>query len=152
MKKIAVIFIFICLFACNDIEDCQLDPYVDFVGFKFTSIKEEPDIIVFDSVRLDGLGVFELDDSTTTLADTIVGNLYLPVDVTKNQSTYWFFTDSTDYFLTLDYEKEAYIYETDCDAGIRYVKLRVSDTNIDSVSLIVNELIRIAPENIEIFL
>jgi hypothetical protein len=151
MKKASFILLCVFLGSCNDIEDCQLDPYADFVGFKFTIIDEDLDFIVFDSVRLDGLGVFELDDSTSTLADTIISNLYLPIDVTSNQSTFRFFTDSIDYFITLEYKKEAYIYELDCDAGIRYQNLRITDTNLDSAIIIIDQLNLRVPENIEIF-
>lgn len=151
MKKVFILCVFLGILSCNDIEDCQLDPYADFIGIKFTLLNEDPEVIVFDSVGLDGLGLFELNDSTTTLADTIPERLYLPIDVTSDQSTYRFFTDTTDYFLTLSYEKEAYIFEVDCDAGIRYKRLRIVETNLDSVNVVIDQLNKNIPENIEIF-
>lgn len=153
-KQLLILAIFACFYSCNDIEDCQLDPNREAVGTRFVLLKptEQPRPIAFDSIRLDGLFLFDLDTANSSLKDTISAAILLPIDVAADTSRFSFFTDSIDYFVTLSYDRQAYIYEVDCPAGQSYSNLRIVNTNIDSIRVVQTTLNKNTPTNLEIYL
>lgn len=121
--------------ACNDIEDCQVNPYNDVLWFQVI-YDEDEFVVAFDSIVIQGYG------QLTGYPDTLLTSFQysLPMDFENEQITYQFFTDSIDYFITLEYDKEVRIFDLSCDAAIRYFNLEIQETNLDSALIKIPEL------------
>lgn len=126
---LCVIFLTIFL-SCNDIEDCQLNPYTDQFVVRMTS--KSVGIIFFDSISVNNSGRIPNDTDTLILFS-------LPLDAESMTSLFTFYTDSTNYTLEVNYRTQAEIFELNCDAAIRFYGFELI-SNFESVRLISPEL------------
>ena len=128
MRVLPTLILVLLFTFCNEIEDCQLDPYTDVVVVGFKGIE----IVAFDSIVVEGIG--RLGNDTDTI--TAMG---FPLNPEQLSTRCYFYTDSADYELNVIYKTEALIYELNCDVAIRFYDLDFT-TNFDSVRLISPEL------------
>lgn len=147
MKNPFIVFLLGLLFAwsCNEIEECQLDPYSEQVVFLLRP--EIPGTILsFDSASMDGFGILGRGENLQNLTA-----FALPVDFLTNQVTYRFYTDSVAYFITLDYLSESMVYELICEPTTRIFGLSINDTNFPLAEINIPELDkRVTLPNVEI--
>ena len=129
--------------ACTPIEDCQLDPNSSQAYLRFNH--DTATTFSFDSVK---------NNLTSTIyydADTSFTLIPVPLASGANDIRYEFFTDSTDYFMDIQYLTQANVYGEDCDASIYYYAIEVLTHNFDSVAISNNFLDRRVTDNIEIY-
>ncbi len=129
--------------ACTPIEDCQLDPNASqaYIEFKHGTVST----FSFDSVKND------LAATVYYNSDTSFASIPVPLSSASNNIRYEFFTDSTDYFINLQYQTQANVYGEDCDASIYYYAIEVAEHNFDSVAITTDYLDRRITENIEVY-
>ncbi len=142
MRKSYIWFVGIAaFFSCNNIEDCQLNPFTDYVAMQ--TIHDAP--VVFDSLVVSEYGRYvEFADSARTLWQ-------LPLDILENEVRMDFYTDSMIYFLEMTYQKEIKIFDPQCDPVTRYYELEVVSHNFDSLVLTNNEVNIQIPINVEVY-
>jgi hypothetical protein len=146
MWKYAILGFFVLLISCNDPDDCQLIPYSNNMGVRFNFLFEQERAIEFDSIKVFPYERFAND----TVA--ITGTVLFPLDLNQDTVRYQFFTDSTDYFLEIQYKTEVILEELNCDPAVRFFGLEVSGTNFDSVNIVGPVIDRtLYQTNIEIF-
>jgi hypothetical protein len=144
MRKSIVFLLFLIALACNDVEDCQLDPYEDFLGINFNLLDPEDDrLIIFDEIIIDDLGNFS--------GDTINSTLFLPIDIGAESTTYRFVTDTATFFFIVGYNKQASIFERDCDITEIFSDLNIRVSNFDSIRVNSPILNKNNLNNIEIY-
>ena len=126
-------------FGCTPVLDCQLDPNSSSFYLHF----ENPEslIISFDSIQSDFDPGFEIDPDT-------VSTLSLPLSMDVQKITYNFYTDTIDYYFVLKYNIVHNLYGQDCPASPFFFNLEVVETNIDTLSLVYDQLDRRVRENI----
>ena len=129
--------------ACTPIEDCQLDPNSTQVYISFNH--DTASTFSFDSVKNDLVNTIYYD------ADTSFSLIPVPLAAASNDIRYEFFTDSTDYFMEIQYRTQANVYGEDCDASLHYFNIEVMTHNFDSVAINNDFLDRRIPDNIEVY-
>ncbi|MBV6643969.1 MAG: hypothetical protein KI790_00885 [Cyclobacteriaceae bacterium] len=146
MKNWCVALSLLAMVACDDIEDCQLDPNIGTFSMIFKEKGEDDLIFSFDSVKMDE------PDLLLFTTDTIEA-IQLPLNYETNSVSYTFFTDSIDYTLNVAYENRVEFYDIRCDPNPRFFNLRFSSEAFDSLVVLFDFASRQIPEtNIEIYL
>ena len=78
----------LCLFeSCNEIEDCTLDPYDNYALATFDVLNNMNQLVVFDSIVLEGYGRLPGDQDT-------LGSMLLPLPAKNNEAIFHYYTDS----------------------------------------------------------
>ena len=137
----------LCLFeSCNEIEDCTLDPYGNYAVATFNVLNNVNQIIVFDSIVLEGYGRLSGDQ------DTLV-DMLLPLPIKNNEAIFHYYTDSSLYSLAVNYKSLPLIYDLSCNATIKYYDLDTSYHSFDSLVIVGSEVhLDYVPINFEIYL
>ncbi len=142
MKARSLILLFV-LWGCEPIEDCQLDPNSN--SFYILFNLDSGGAVTFDSVKNNVVSdIFFDSDSTFTLVQ-------LPLYEQLAELTYFFYTDSVDYQLTVSYDSRINLYGEDCPVSTYYFNLDVPQHSFDSVGVASSDLDRRVFENIEVF-
>tara|TARA_B100000900_G_scaffold346822_1_gene311735 strand:- start:1778 stop:2227 length:450 start_codon:yes stop_codon:yes gene_type:complete len=132
--------------SCNEIEDCTLDPYDNYAVATFDVLNNVNQLVVFDSIILEGYGRLLRDQ------DTLVSML-LPLPVKDNKAIFHYYTDSVLYSLAINYKSQPLIYDLSCEATIRYYDLDTSYHSFDSLVIVGSEIhLDYVPINFEIYL
>ena len=141
--KTRVIILLAFIWSCEPVEDCQLDPNSDsfYIGFNHSTLTE----VTFDSVKNDVVSTIFFD------MDSSFNSVQLPISEELADITYTFFTDSIDYFLTVQYEGQINLYGDDCPPSVFFSALEIVSHNFDSAAVTNPELDRRLFENIEVF-
>ncbi len=129
--------------SCTPIEDCQLDPNSAQAYIRFNH--DTATTFSFDSVKNDMVSTIYYD------ADTSFTLIPVPLSSASSDIRYEFFTDSTDYFMELQYKTQANVYGEDCEASIYYSAIEVITHNFDSVAISNDFLDRRITDNIEVY-
>ena len=137
----------LCLFeSCNEIEDCTLDPYANYAVATFNVLNNVNQIVMFDSIILEGYGRLPEDQ------DTLVSML-LPLPVKDKEAIFHYYTDSALYSLAINYKSQPLIYDLSCEATVRYYDLDISYHSFDSLVIVGSEVhLDYIPVNFEIYL
>lgn len=143
-----ILILFISIWGCNEIEQCQLDRNNDFFVGVFYDIKDSlaRDTLIFNAV-IPSNQPFILYDTL----DTLLFGAGFFLNPTDSIISYLMSTDSMDYELTLSYDVLYYLFSPDCDPSVRYFDLKVLETNFDSVAVIGDVLDTQIPINLEIY-
>ena len=132
--------------SCNEIEDCTLDPYDNYALATFDVLNNMNQLVVFDSIILEGYGRLPGDQDT-------LGSMPLPLHVKNNEAIFHYYTDSTLYSLAISYKIQPLIYDLSCEATIRYYDLDTSYHSFDSLVIVGSEIhLDYVPINFEIYL
>ncbi len=129
--------------ACTPIEDCQLDPNSSQAYISFNH--DTASTFSFDSVKNNLVSTVYFD------ADTSFTLISVPLASAASDVRYEFFTDSTDYFMEIQYRTQANVYGEDCPASIYYFDIEVMTHNFDSVAINNDFLDRRITDNIEVY-
>ena len=128
---------------CQLTEDCQLDSNTTLMTVRFNhSIANE---FTWDSVKNDLIDSIFFDSSVTGVI------FQLPLTEAEDSITYRFFTDSMDFFLTVNYRAEANVFGIDCPSSFQFSELTTGQTSFDRIEVSNSTLDRRIPENLEVF-
>jgi len=138
MKQASIILLLVSVltFRCNEIEECQLDPFTQFAVFSLKSTVTGR-VFTFDSISMDNFGL--LAGGTSTQALTA---FQLPVDFLASQATYRFYTDSVNYFVSISYKSESMVYEELCKPANRIHDLSIEASNFPDIQILGPDLDR----------
>lgn len=138
MKQASIILLLVSIvtFRCNEIEECQLNPFTQFVVFSLKSTVSGR-VFSFDSISMDNFGLLAAGTSTQALTA-----FQLPVDFLADQASYRFYTDSIDYFVSLSYQSESMVYEEICEPANRIYNLSIEDSNFPTIQVLGPDLDR----------
>lgn len=118
--------------ACNELEDCQLNPYGDYAVVEFNLTNNDGRFISFDEIYFDG--------DLISQGDTIFTYQVIPLNAEAPNATYTYVSDSATYELSINYKTEGLIYQLDCEASVRYFDLDTAYQTFDSLAIILPEI------------
>ena len=151
VKKWTFLFLIAFLaFSCEDDNTCGITEQSDELFVEFFNYQTGELLAVdFDSVGVmfGNAGVFYLADTTAAI---------LPLDVSGLVTDFTFHTDSADFDFRFSYRTEIIIENEKCDPVFRIFALDASfiemdSLSIDSVSIRVFELTKLASPHVEIY-
>ncbi|WP_258102802.1 hypothetical protein [Marinoscillum sp. MHG1-6] len=140
----------IAAFACNEINECDLDPDVGYAVVVFydyhspSTPKQTNWNLVYNDQS--SYYYYNLEDTSS-----VFGLLLTPED---SILTYYWETDSVTYDLTFKYNVEALkIYYPECEPTFEFNNLRVDTTGIlfDSVAVVSGFINKNVPVNVEVY-
>lgn len=148
MKNLVPILLFM-VFGCNEIEQCQLDPSLDYmvVGFYHVSDSSERDTLIFNGITASSA----TGNAYQIARDTIFTFALFYLDESATSMNYQFVTDSQSYSMSFRYDVSAFLYGEKCDPTFRFNNLTLESTSFDSIAVIGTVLDRNIPQNVEIY-
>ncbi|MFY0687999.1 MAG: hypothetical protein JXQ90_12585 [Cyclobacteriaceae bacterium] len=115
--------------ACNELEDCQFNPYLDYMVIAFKTEQGANKSVTFNQIVVDSQYRIPFDDVRASA-------FAIPMEPFGEEVDLIFYTDSINYSMTVAYQSAALIYDPQCDAITRLYGLTIPETTFDSTAVI----------------
>lgn len=139
MKKLVFILLLIFIAACNDIENCETDPNLDFFILRFYDLtSKEAQKVAF---QVTSNGFFEGDPVTYIYGEGFYFSdstgILLPLNPEEQTTSFQFDSIGTNvsYSITLSYETNIFIFDPDCAPSFYYTALDSVNYTFDSLAI-----------------